>query len=301
VNGARTVADSHEWENKCKQLLSIRYRDELQLIDASRGGDLGLDAFTRDTGLGFQCYAPLETLNVHERYEKHRDKLTEDLGKLEKNLDELVVILGHTKLRRYVFMVPQFERTLLTHCGKKSNEMKAKKLAIIDDHFDIVVHTAEDYAAELAQLIEVALEPLRLNLPDIDERSRSDWADANVSLVEALTGKIAKFALDSKQQEELRDEFLSHYLQREQLLGQVYDRAPETHVRLERRIHKREELLLVARLMTREPPLEHATTVIDTLTQELLEESKALQAPDAQALSYGTAADWMMRCPLDFN
>ncbi|MDP9231249.1 MAG: hypothetical protein M3O73_00605 [Actinomycetota bacterium] len=100
------------------QLLAIRYGDELQLME-TRSGDLGLEAFTRDTGLGFQCHAPLEPLSSKERYEKHRDKLTRDLGKLETNEETLLVIFGSTKLNRYVFMVPLFEPRLLEHCGKR--------------------------------------------------------------------------------------------------------------------------------------------------------------------------------------
>lgn len=256
---------------------------------------------TRDTGLGFQCYAPLEPLLVSERYEKHRDKLTKDLRKLEKNHDELAVILGSTKLKRYVFMVPQFEPALLTHCGKKCDEMKGRDLSILDDDFDIVVHTEQNYPTELAQLVELALEPLQLDIPDVEGDTRAAWAAANVSLVNALTTKIGKFRLDVQQQEDLRDEFLKHYLRREQLLEQVFNEAPETHVRLEQRIRQREQLLSTVRLMTADLPLEHANSVIQQLTQELLEESKALQAPSAQALAYGTAADWMVRCPLDFN
>ena len=283
------------------QLLAIRYGDELQLIDASRVGDLGLEAFTRDTGLGFQCYAPLEALSTKERYEKHRDKLTRDLGKLETNQDELAVILGSTKLGRYVFMVPQFDPPLLTHCGKQCEKMRAKRLRILADGFDIVVQTEENYPTERAQLIEHALKPLQLNIPSVDESFRTQWAATNVSLVDALTAKIGKFGLPGEQQEELRDEFLSHYLRREQLLEQVFNEAPETHVRLEARIRQRERLLAMARLMDAAPPLEHATSVIRGLTKELLEESEALQAPGAEALAYGTAADWMVRCPLDFN
>lgn len=301
MDGAGSVSDSHEWERKCMQLVAIRHGDELQLIDASRVGDLGLEAFTRDTGLGFQCYAPLEPLSAKERYEKHRDKLTRDLGKLETNEHELVVILGSTKLTRYVFMVPQFDPPLLAHCGKQCEKMRAKRLRILADGFDIVIQTEENYPTERAQLIEHALKPLQLDIPDVDESVRTEWAAANVSLVDALTTKIAKFGLADKQQEELRDQFLSHYLRREQLLEHVFNEAPETHVRLEARIRQREHLLAMARLMGTAQPLEHANSVIRDLTQELLEESKALQAPAAEALAYGTAADWMVRCPLDFN
>jgi hypothetical protein len=40
--------------------------------------------------------------------------------------------------------------------------------------------------------------------------------------------------------------------------------------------------------------------VIKALTAELREESKAIQATGAEALAWGTAADWLIRCPLDF-
>ena len=301
MDGAYSVADSHEWEQKCKQLLAIRYQDELQLIDASRTGDLGLEAFTRESGLGFQCYAPLEPLSAKERYEKHRDKLTADLGKLEKNEARLLLILGTTKLKRYVFMVPRFDPPLLDHCGAKCDQLKQRALAILADDFDIVIQTEENYPRERAQLVELALAPLNLDIQEIDATTRAEWAAANVPLLDALTSKLKKFGLGQEQEETLRDEFLQHYLRREQLLDQVFNDAPETHVRLEQRIRQREHLLATARLMSAERPREHATTVVRALTKELLDESKALQPSGAEAIAYGTAADWMVRCPLDFN
>jgi len=201
MDGVRLVSDRHEWEQTCMQLLAIRYKDELQLLDASRAGDLGLEAFTRDTGRGFQCYAPLEPLSARERYEKHRDKLTRDLRKLETNEDELAVILGSTTLSRYVFMVPQFDPPLLKHCGKQCTKVKEKKLRILTDDFDIVVQTQKNYPTERAQLIELALEPLQLEITDVDEVARAEWAAANVALVNTLTTKITKFGLPEQQEQ----------------------------------------------------------------------------------------------------
>jgi hypothetical protein len=301
VDGARSVGDSHEWEEKCKRLLAIRYGDELQLIDASRLGDLGLEAFARTSGLAFQCYAPLEPLSTKDRYEKHRDKLTRDLGKLATNAAALAVILGTTSLRRYVFMVPQFDPQLLEHCGRKSGEMRALGLAILEVDFDIVVQTEDNYPLELAQLIELALEPLLIEIPEVEAEVQARWAAANVPLVATLTEKIGRFRLSEKDSLELRDEFLRHYLSREQLLGQILDEAPEIRARLERRIRQRETLLATARLMAGMQPLEHANSVVRELKDELLNESKALQPVGAEALAYGTAADWLIRCPLDFN
>jgi hypothetical protein len=298
--GSRSVADSHAWEQKCKQLLAIRYRDELQLIDASRAGDLGLEAFTRDSACGFQCYAALEPLSTQELYKKQRNKLTTDLDKLVANEVQLAVILGTTKLRRYVFMVPRFDPPLLEHCGRKAREMQAKGLSILDPSFDIVVHTDENYPVERAQLIELALEPLRLNIREVNDVERTNWTTEHAPLVDTLMGKIVKFGVTAEEQEVLRNEFLNHFLRREQLLHLISNEAPETRIRIEGRIRDREHLLYSARLMTVQPPREHAMAVIKALTAELREESKAIQATGAEALAWGTAADWLIRCPLDF-
>ena len=301
MDGAYTVADSHEWEDLCKQLLALRYEDDLQLIDAARDGDLGLEAFTRSSALGFQCYAPLEPLSAKERYEKHRNKLTGDLAKLEINEAKLAVLFGTMRMRQYIFMVPQFDTRLLEHCGAKRDEFRAKALSILAEDFDVTVQTETNYPVERAQLIEVALAPLGLEIPDVEEATREQWAEANVPLVDTLTEKLRKLSFSEEKQEKLRAEFLQHYLRRDQLLDQVFSEAPETHVRLERRIRQREQLLASARLMSDESPPEHAKTVIASLTQELLDESKALQPAGAEAIAYGTAADWMVRCPLDFD
>jgi hypothetical protein len=198
-------------------------------------------------------------------------------------------------------MVPQFDTPLLEHCGVKCVELRAKALSILTADFDVIVQTESNYPVERAQLIETALAPLGLDIPDVDAATRLAWAQANVPLVETLTSKIKKFNLPGEQQESLRDEFLQHYLRREQLLQQIFDDAPETHVRLENRIRQRERLLATARLMSTESPLEHAKTAISDLTEELLAESKALQQASAEAIAYGTAAEWLVRCPLDFN
>jgi len=66
-------------------------------------------------------------------------------------------------------------------------------------------------------------------------------------------------------------------------------------VRIRRLVENLLEQLLAAKVVCEELVSQR------DLAQELLEESNALQAPSADALAYGTAADWMVRCPLDFN
>jgi hypothetical protein len=164
LDGAFSVGDSHEWEEKCKQLLAIHYGDDLQLIDASRSGDLGLEAFTQQSCRGFQCYAPLEPLSTQERYEKHRDKLTQDLGKLEKNQDALVIILGTTRLKRYVFMVPRFDPPLrLRPLGRLARDRR-QVVANPRDHVSIFVHNTYKLPSRRRQLGDTCFNVLPFSL-----------------------------------------------------------------------------------------------------------------------------------------
>jgi hypothetical protein len=258
MDGAATVADSHDWERDCKQLLSLRYQGALQLIDATRDGDLGLEAFTRLSGHAFQSYAPIEPLSAKARYEKHRDKLTTDLMKLAENEVRLAKILGATKICSYYLMVPQFDTRLLDHCAKKRDELRRLNLGILSDDFEIFVQTRQDYPTEAAQLIEAAIQPLNLQLDEIKDDEHEHWAGSNLPLVQVLTTKLAKLGQAPAVQVQLRKEFLKHYLRREQLLQQIFDEAPETHIRLTERIRQREQLLAASQLLTSSPPLDHA-------------------------------------------
>ena len=71
-----------EWEKWCLQLIQMAFgSDKVQPVPARHKGDLGIEAFTHD-GHALQCYAVQEPVSTKERYEKQRDKLTTDLGKL---------------------------------------------------------------------------------------------------------------------------------------------------------------------------------------------------------------------------
>ena len=139
-----------------------------------------------------------------------------------------------------------------------------------------------------------------MDIQDIDETTRREWAEANVPLLDALTTKIKKFGLWTSSRNRFEMSSCSTTYVGEQLLQQVFNDAPETHVRLENRIRGRERLLATARRCQRSCCSTRQSSSL-TLYRTALAESKALQSTGAEAIAYGTAADWMVRCPLDFN
>ena len=117
--------EGRDWQEYCMKLLRARYSDHtLQEIPDAHSGDLGLEAFTHD-GVVFQCYAVQEPLTTKLRYERQRDKLTEDLNKLKRNKDALVDLFGSVKIQRYVLMVPRTNsRSLVAHAQTKAAEVR---------------------------------------------------------------------------------------------------------------------------------------------------------------------------------
>ncbi|MFC6934883.1 hypothetical protein ACFQHO_34150 [Actinomadura yumaensis] len=136
-----------EWESYCLSLLRRQYGlENVQVVPSRHGGDLGIEAFTF-TGIAIQCYAPISETTAQDRYEKQRDKLTEDLCKLEKYRIELAEILGNAPIRHYLFMVPALDsRKIVKHAQRKSREYRAKNLSFLDDSFTVTVVTDEAFS-----------------------------------------------------------------------------------------------------------------------------------------------------------
>lgn len=87
--------DGNDWEKHCLSLLRMRYRapGQFEIVPALDEGDLGIEGFSHD-GCAYQCYATMGPLPLRVRYERQRDKLTEDVEKLDTNRAELIGILG---------------------------------------------------------------------------------------------------------------------------------------------------------------------------------------------------------------
>lgn len=301
MSSITAIADGGEWETYCIQLLWRRHKDDLQPIPAERKGDLGLEAFTR-SGVAFQCYFPIEPLPPKTRYEKQRDKLTEDLGKLRKNSSELAGYLGLTTLTHYWLLVPLFDwPELLAHCEKHARILRDAGLKFIGDDFTVGVQTDEAYALERAELID-GLRALKIGVPDVAEEDRVNWAEAeeNITLVADLERKLRSLALGEGDQAALRQEMLGHYLVGEDMLARVLGEAPDVWYAFDNRIRARQRLLATEKVLDQSTPAVRLQSTVASLADDLQQESARLIRGDAEAIALGAAASWLLQCPLEF-
>ncbi len=155
-----------EWQGYCRELLAARHGAHYQPVPDSVAGDWGIEGFT-SSGTVYQCYAPEEPLTSKQLYAKHRSKVTADLGKLRKNVDNVSQLVSPAELDCWVLLVPRVEdKAILEHAAKKAQEIRDLSLTGVSESFVVRVHTAADFPSECRQIDDaLSIAPVRLRIP----------------------------------------------------------------------------------------------------------------------------------------
>ena len=295
--------NGRDWQNYCILLLQKRYAHQnshsLQLVPDRHQGDLGMEAFSYD-GHAYQCYAAEEPLTVQGCYEKQRNKLTADLGKLHNRQSEVGDLLGRVTIRRYVFMVHRHDsRKLIAHAHSKVDDVLAWKLPFIADEFSIIIETDDDYANERKDVHKVPAEIIQRVELTVDDRDA--WVEANGDLRSAALKKLERVTSSASRRESVVSTLTSQYLRGENALERLKAVVPETHKGiLAAKAHKEDLLVLEY-----PPELGNSQAKLTKIAQDfaanLQSDFPTLTGQLAETLAWSTVADWLMRCPLDFE
>jgi hypothetical protein len=235
------------------------------------------------------------------RYEKHRDKLTTDLSKLNSNQVALAAILGDVLLDTYVFMVPIWDDSaLLEHAERRAAAIRSANLAFVDPAFRVVIHTGEDYPEERARLVQVGLQSISVQLPQVDLGDISLWSGAHSPLAETLRSKLDKLGLSLNQREELEGVLLGDYLGSEQMLERLRQDFPRVWHAIDKIKNDREVLLASTSALSSAVGVSRLNDVIDGYQAEIEAASPSLSHAQTELIALGTVADWLLRCPLNF-
>lgn len=297
------VWHGRDWQEYCVLLLQKRYAAQnshsLQLVPDRHQGDLGIEAFSHD-GFAYQCYAADEPCSVNELYEKQRNKLTEDLGKLRTKQADLTTLFGTIRIKRYVFMVHRHDsRKLIAHANAKAQEVLGWGLPFIASPFSIVIETDDDYAIERTAVHAIP-QPLVGEL-DLTTQERATWATQNQGLRGTALAKLSRLDPSTATQERVLEALTGQYLQGENALDRLRTLVPEVHRGVLSAKAAQEELLVL------EYPPEQNTTqaklqeIAKDFTAKLRNDFPVLNAQLATTLAWSAVADWLMRCPLDFE
>lgn len=293
-----------DWEEHCVSLLRMRYKQpgQFERIPSTDQGDLGIEGFSHD-GCAYQCYAPKGPLPTADRYERQRDKLTEDVAKLVTNQAELIAVLGDVVIQVYAFMTPTHDsRRLNRHAKTKAAEIRAKHLPHCAAEFDVVIQTEEDYIAERRELMELGLHKLHLTRVQMPEAAVHTYCASNPELIATIDGKLGKIpGLGAGARTALRMKLLKEKLIADNKLSEIRGHNAPAWERIQGMRADREAGLEIECVLSTEDP---RTLIAHTAHQyrDCLKESLMfLTEGDASDLAWGTTADWLAECPLDFQ
>jgi hypothetical protein len=291
-----------EWERFANSLLSTHHC----LLNGSYqpipdiNGDNGLEGVA-DNGEVYQCYADQNTKTHKERVQKQKDKIKEDLEKLETNKVWWAGYLGKLKIRRWTLMVPVVaDKEVLAYGRKKGRELLAKKLSFLDPKFEVCVKCAEHFPHALM----VAREP-RLpkgSIVPITATEIATFKSKDPQFVQHIDNKVKK-VLDKDgdaTREGFRDKLLRHHLDASNVLEELQKKFPPEWEELVELITRKGESIETENLLVTRPASERLTEVRKEFNQSLATAHKFLTEGDRERVSWGTVSKWLGECTLDF-
>lgn len=298
--------DGDSWEQLMQICFRLKYElEHYQPVPAS-SGDCGIEGFTKK-GKVFQCYCPDNNITSSALYEKQRDKITRDLNKLNLYQKKLCLFLVDVKITEWIFVTPE-NRTndLIIHCNNKVEEVISWNLSFIDPSLKVIVHDIDHFVKEIPIAMNGNGQKLMIGPDSPSKVDVIKWKEQENSLVDNAIRKHAKRFPTSnssidKKVNDLTESTIKSYFDRESILSRWqrihpldYDRFLVLVSQIEKDVEERcmfpttdnNELYLSLRSL---------------VNGKLKENFSYLDETTINNLTHGAIADWILRCPLDFE
>jgi len=302
------ISDGHhiwsgdDWQAYCDGLFREKHGSTgyVRVPDRDRG-DLGMEGYSIDgTATIYQCYAG-EAVDVGKRYEKQRDKITKDLGKLVANKDRVADLLGTHIMKFWVLMVPVHDsKELVIHARAKDQEIREKDLPFLDDDFTVLIWIDDDFAKERVALdragVAIIPPPKALTEADVSETVAA-MKEAAGPKVEAMNAKLGRAG--AADVAELRERLLRQVVEADNIREHLRLEFPTTSERVLTEFGIEERAIIEERDFNQL----HADSVVavrQRLNDRLTKTVPAIGADQASRMAHGAVGRWLLECPLDF-
>lgn len=302
MNTSISTLSGPDWEDWANHVLSCHYGPtEYQRVPDKDRGDAGIEGFTRETGHAYQAYGCEGPLSVAARYEKQRDKMTEDISKFISNREVLQRLFGTVCITRWVLFVPWFDsKEIVSHAAKKTEEVRQQNLPYVDPNFQVCVCDESDFPVATNKLINASNDALLVTFEQPTPEDIAEWAAANQGLSLTLTQKLGRLPTLRNDQKRIlfQNTVLKWYLQGQEILEKLRS-YPDVYEKVcMAKSHR--EIFLVKQMANGTLPQEMFDTAIRDLKATIEEEVRELHRFSSESLAYEGVADWLLRCPLDF-
>jgi hypothetical protein len=294
------------WEDLCQQIFKNKYGDDGYQEMVASPGDFGIEGFTRKTGLAFQCYCPEKQYTQEELYEKQRDKITKDLGKLKQYNDQLQARLGSTKIKEWIFITPDVNQNkILEHVQNKQEEVKDWGLSILDKNFIVLIRDADFYATEITHFQTINGD--RLIFDDSQSFMKFYSKDNDLVDYEENIDRKNKIRCDyenknnNEKLNKLNKLTVDKWFDGERLIRKIESIAPKVYYNLARVINQYEDEVSEMSISWCNGTEELIEKIKEGLFTRLHEEIPEMSSTDQRRIANHMIAKWIALCPLDFE
>lgn len=295
-------SDPKAWEEYFKSIVRMHYKPENYCdLPDTHGGDFGIECFTL-SGHVFQCYRPDESSDVSKLLRAQQRKISTDIKKFTKdNVDDFKKLFGDLKISRWILATPHNKSSKLTqYCTVKTLKVRKLGVSYIDDDFQILIKTEQDYPQE-AFILRKNKFQLNLDFNAVSDENAKKFIDGNIDFLEKLNLKIPKIN-DNEQQHEVYKKFLvQKYLDYKNLLDSLEQDWVEIYQIVYKCIKVREDNLVGLFMLSSDAqPSQIIKDEIENLKNEISEEIPTFKQSDLNKITWGVISDWLIRCPLSF-
>lgn len=302
------VFNGDSWEDFCQQCFKKKYEQVgYQEMPATHKGDLGIEGYTR-TGILFQCYCPDAEYDTIKLYEAQRDKITTDLNKIVKNAKELQFYLGDVKIKKWIFVTPEYtNKELVKHCCQKADEYRNLKSPIIADDFDVLIHDIEFFSSEIPLILNFRNEKLNIEVAERKGKQEiEDWKTKEISLVDTAIRKHSHRISNEASHRERKINILTHktisdFLNGDLMIRKWAEKYQDQYEKFQKVISLYEETVEAkCAVFTGD-----SNMLYDEIEAELRKRIYAsfsfLDDLMIDRLTNRVMADWIIRCPINFE
>ncbi len=290
-----------DWEIFALGLLHCRHGAlNVHKVPAKDKGDLGIDYYCNKESVAYQCYAVEEPVGVSQRARKQKDKITKDLGKLQKNNRIISTLFLGAPVKRWVLLSPLHDsKDVNLHCSKKTLELRGKSLPYLDQDFEVLIHDQAVFGADALALNVSQLSMIKLDIPEPTGPQMSTWAAGSQDFLLNARMKLAKRTTGDRLSAAVSDATRYH-LQGSALMDALRSEAPELHDKLSTAIASRRRQLEFAGSAGGSTPSGILNAEIANLKDAIKGAAPNLSPENVDQLVLGAVSEWIMQCPLDF-
>lgn len=293
--------DGDRWEKLIQLVFKKRY-DTYQDMVASPG-DLGIEGFVLEEGIMIQCYCPDQEYNAGTLYEKQRDKMTADIGKLAKNSKALLEHIGDCKISQWLFITPRIgKHDIHAHARKKEAEVKEQGLAFIADDFQVLVKDLDCFIQDIRQQQVVNGQQLCFTSAKgevISEPEQTTEYDDNIvekNKVRSSINSVFKPETHQRLNELTRKQYLNGY----DILRRIFNQSPELYERIAKLVNNFEDEVEEVSMTWEDSPQRLVSSIEEKLICRFQKEPhiSTIEYEDLVSITKHMLARWIAECPM---